>query len=156
MFDLTFPVSFTKAMSLFSCLGLDIAGDSGASCTWEMDYVDKLILQTLLPFGIAAALVLARLVHAGYYGTRFSEEEASKFAAKIESLNATYFQLFLSVLFLLLTSTVTIIFRMFPCQDVDPENESPGHDTYLRVRFCRLWKYYLLSESHFIISLILG
>lgn len=121
-------------MSFFGVLGVDFAGASGISCLWEVDYVDELLIQTLLPAIIAMLLLFVRFVNIRYYTFQFSADgDTDKLEEQLRRLNAQYIQLFLTLTYLLLTSTVNKIFRMFPCDNVDPDNSSEGSDVYLRV-----------------------
>lgn len=129
--DFSFPVSFTSLLSIFSLLGFNVAADSGMTCLWEMDYVDELLVQTLLPLGIAAALFVAYWCHRRYlFLFVFSPELLPD---QIDSLESLYIQLFFTMTYLLLTATVNKIFRTFPCHDVDPDDTSSGPDSYMRV-----------------------
>ena len=126
-------MSFTTVLSIFSVLGLNVAADSGLTCVWEMDYVDELLIQTLLPFGIAAALLASYWCHRRYWFYCGADEMTEMPTDQIDSLGSLYTQLFFTMTYLLLTATVNKIFRMFPCQDVDPDDTSSGTDTYMRV-----------------------
>ena len=121
-------------MSALRVIGMDMSSDSGVTCVWVLDYVDELLIQTLLPFGIAIILFLAYCVHAGLYKFRLSgPDDSTSIITKLDSLHSLYVQMFLTLTYLLLTATVNKIFRMFPCHDVDPDDESSGPDRYLRV-----------------------
>ena len=113
---------------------MDMSSDSGVTCVWEMDYVDELLIQTLLPFGIAITLFVVYSIHCSFYKIRLSDgEDTSVVGTNPDSLHSIYIQMFLTLTYLLLTATVNKIFRMFPCHDVDPNDESSGSDQYLRV-----------------------
>lgn len=130
--DLTFPKSYTTVMAAFSIIGLNFAEDSGMTCLWRMDYVDELMVQTLLPFCIAAAVGISYVFHMHIHrcNTSTAHSHASDRWAYLKSL---YSQVFLTLTYLLVPTTVTSIFRMFPCQNVDPDEDSEGADWYMRV-----------------------
>ena len=136
--DLTFPQSYSSVMSTFNLLGVNFAEDSGMTCVWQMDYVDQLLVQTLLPFVLAAAVVVTYCLHMAYHRSQPSVSESANDAIatteKYVYLRSLYSQIFLTLTYLLLPSTVTSIFRMFPCQNVDPDSDSSeGSDNYMRV-----------------------
>ena len=128
--DLTFPKSYSAVMAAFSIIGLNVAEDSGMTCLWRMDYVDELIVQTLLPFCIATIVGVSYMLHTNihsYYSSTASYPE------RLAYLKSLYSQVFLTLTYLLVPSTVTSIFRMFPCQNVDPDDDADGADWYMRV-----------------------
>ena len=126
---------------MFSLLGINIVQDSGTTCVGDMDYVDELIVQTLLPFFLAMMLYFVYFTHRVYISKLFDGSQSFALEEKIRDLKSLYSQLFLSLTYLLLTATVTKIFRMFPCHDVDAEDESDsdGPEYYLRVHLCNMF-----------------
>lgn len=134
MFDVSLPLSYSFLLDTLSWLGIHVAESSGMTCLWEMDYVDELIVQTLLPFVISALILAAYYLHVFYYRQKGSDD-AEWLEDKLSFLSKTYSTLLLTVIYLLLTATVTVIFRMYPCNDVDPDDKVDGKDLFMRVTF---------------------
>lgn len=126
-------MAFTFLLDCVGWLGFRFSESSGTTCIWTFDYVDEVILQTVLPFVIAGVVVTAYFVHKTYY-QRYYTGSADVLLERLGSLYNMYSTLLLTLTYLLLTSTVTTIFRMFPCADVDPNDEAGGADMFLRVR----------------------
>jgi hypothetical protein len=54
---------------------------------------------------------------------------------QIALLQAQYLTVFLIVSYLVLPGISSVLFRFFPCEDVDPENVVPGNQVYMRVDY---------------------
>ena len=118
-------------MGIFSVLGLNFAEYSGISCLWRMDYVDELIIQALLPIGIAILVFIIYSLHVAH--TRYLATSTGSSIEKVLYLRSMYSQVSLTLTYLFLPSIVASIFGMYTCQDVDPDNKSEGSDYYMRV-----------------------
>lgn len=157
--DLTFPQTYTSVMTTFSIIGVSFAEDSGMTCLWQMDYVDKLLVQTLLPFGIAAlvgVIYAVHIVHQRSHPSLSSSSAAELSSERVEYLRSMYSQIFLTLTYLLLPSTVTSIFRMFPCQNVDPDNDAEGSDQYMRVSLVFVSYIVIMIIAVFVCSMLMS
>ena len=139
--DFRFPSAFRAITATFNILNTSVSNDTGLSCTSPFDYVDVLLATTLIPIAVTAALWLGYRVQRG--GFPFGVSGVSGDALLV--LQSSYTYLFLFFTYLIFPGVSTVIFRMFSCQNIDPDGADSGDNLFLRADYsisCHSDRYY--------------
>lgn len=98
--------------------------------TGRIDYVDTLLMTTLLPIMVSGVIFLGGCFELAYFDYHFkgNEIEARKQHRKLFS---RYITLFLLLTYMVLPSVSSYIAAAYACTDSDPDNVDPGTDFYL-------------------------
>jgi hypothetical protein len=110
------PSTFYNFFGIFSFLSFNYATIIPFGCSIGYDYVDILLATTIGPIVLVALIYIAYEVDCCLQ----SEGREKGHRAKIWT---RYYQYFLYLTYLVLPSVTTVIFRMFPCQNVDGQAE---------------------------------
>ena len=117
----------TDFLQVFSVLNLDFVSILPFSCSYNIDFVDTLMVTTLAPIIFGACLAI------GFY-VQYSIQKNNQMKSPLElkkTLMRRFVYTFLLASFVILPSVTTTIFAMFPCENIDPNNEDNLPDYYL-------------------------
>lgn len=150
VFNQTYPSSYEESSNVFGVVNLDFIGDSAIfQCWYTYDYVGYMMAYTLVPlilivggYGVLQLLLLWD----GYTTKTLQSVRMSKRSIGLSFGGATRLRMtqrsdttffyFLLFTYLVLPAVSTVIFRMFPCHNIDPNNENTTHDNfYLRADY---------------------
>ena len=126
--NITFPpkaVAFFRAMSFVNFSALSVGSPQ---CYTTFDYKSKLLLVTISPLAIFAAMGLVYFFHRRHYV--HLQKTDSKYNP--ETLISRYVGMVLVITYLVLPSVSTTIFGSFTTTNIDPEGLVPGLPRYLR------------------------
>jgi len=126
--DISFPPGFSGVTSFMNVFNL---GTFGLSCTVTFDFIDYLLFVTILPIVVIVVLMLFHQRYAltkSIFGVNVEDRIVGAWQSKI-----FFFLLFF--LFFILPSVSSTIFRMFTCENIDPDNASGGSNLYLRADY---------------------
>jgi hypothetical protein len=111
------PSSVLNFFGLFRFLSFDYATIIPFECWIEYDYVDILLVTTITPIAISMMIYLACQIEVSCY-TRDAGQRGER------EVKAQYYQYFLYLTYLVLPSVTAVIFGMFPCLDIDDQEEN--------------------------------
>jgi hypothetical protein len=107
-------------------VNLNFFNDSALNCDYGYDYIDFLVMVTVVP---AALTVLWLMLYACQYSYMRWYQLRPRSDRSVVKLYSTYLSLFLVCSFLALPGISIFIFRTFSCIDLDP------HGRYLRADY---------------------
>jgi hypothetical protein len=110
------PSSLHIFFGLFSFLSFNYATIIPFGCSISYDYVDVLLATTIGPIVITVMLYIASEVECALYSEGTERRQDPR-------IRRRYYQYFLYLTYLVLPSVTTVIFGMFPCQNVDTQEE---------------------------------
>ena len=113
----SFPDTYTKINSFGSIVNLNFFNDIALSCDYNYDYIDFLIMVTVIPAGLTCLLVSIYYYHYSYLRWYRSKSKSAESSLRV------YLKIFLVGSFLALPGISIFIFRTFSCIDLDPDNE---------------------------------
>jgi hypothetical protein len=125
---INFPAGFASITSFISFFNL---GSFALSCNVSFDFVDYLLFVTLGPVFI---ILILFLFHQRFAFEKLLLERSVDDHVKSEWQSKFYLYL-LFFLFLILPSVSSTIFRMFSCENIDPDGTGDGSDFYLRADY---------------------
>lgn len=130
--DMQFPSAYSTITTVLGVFNLSISRSTLVSCSSGNSYdaIDELMVETIYPIVLVAMIWSANSIHVAVASAR-----ASPSVDNISSIRANYFKAFLVFSYLVLPGTSVTIFRIFSCQDIDPDNVSPGDDLYMTVDY---------------------
>ena len=161
--QITYPSSFSEFLDGLNFIQLDFMRIMPLSCVLNIDYVNNLIFITMAPIillivvGLAFLLqlfVVKRELRRSICHEDDSESRDAavfKLASQIHEealrIRRRFIYIFLLLTYLILPTVTTTIFRMFPCQNVDPSDEGGTSNYYLIVgesnstlqNLCKKW-----------------
>lgn len=122
-FQISFPSSFSNFIQVFSIINVDFVNILPLSCSYSTDYVDKLIVTTLIPILAGIVMVITEGARIFYTkGMMTSNASSSKeIDEAIKNIQSQYMYVFLILSFTILPSVTTTIFQAFPCENIDPK-----------------------------------
>jgi hypothetical protein len=129
------PKDFVNFSRIWSLVNLNLDDILPVSCLKPNDYVSKLLITTLSPIFFTAIIFIAFI--AEVLISRKAVLQSNRQGAEQEAylifrrLKLRYFSLFLFLTYVILPSVTTSIFKMFICDNVDPNNEDDFDDLYL-------------------------
>jgi len=142
--DVIFPPTtrhLFEAMTFVNFAGMNLGSPE---CYVRVDYVDKLMIQTLAPLAVVGLLLLGYLVdrcrtkplERGMFVTCFfliTCESGSRWIEPLSTTTYAYTVFYPSPLLpdLVLPGVTTSIFGMFSCDNIDPDGQMPGTPMYL-------------------------
>ena len=103
---------------IFHFLSFNYATIIPFGCSISYDYVDVLLATTIGPIVIALMIWIASAVESYWYVSGRDTKEG-----RGEETQTRYYQYFLYLTYLVLPSVTVVIFGMFPCQNVDEQEE---------------------------------
>ena len=112
------PPSLYNFFGLFHFLSFNYATIIPFGCSISYDYVDVLSATTIGPIVIALMIWIASAVESYWYVSGRDTKEG-----RGEETQTRYYQYFLYLTYLVLPSVTVVIFGMFPCQNVDEQEE---------------------------------
>jgi hypothetical protein len=127
-----FPYLFSKLTIIINALYFDISALFPIGCAYSTyTFVDKLILWTLLPFGVTLIIVIMAVAEYKYktrsHALRANDEEDT-----FTKVKDKYLFYFFFLTYLILPSVTTSLFRMYICTNIDPNHEDlDEYDYYL-------------------------
>jgi hypothetical protein len=130
---ITLPDNFARFSQLSSLINFSVIDIIPISCVYHNDFVGKLMMTTLFPIILSAAIFI---IFVGEVVYRRRIELQNGGSAKIaylifRRLKVRYFSIFLLLTYFVLPSVTTMIFKMFICENVDPNNEDSLENYYL-------------------------
>ena len=129
------PSSFTKFVQFLKLFNLNIMSILPLSCTFSIDYIDYMLFSTLWPLIFAALLFISLQLLILRHRLAVAKSESKRAGYKFEKiqrkLKVRYFLVFLLLTYFILPSITTDIFAMFPCMDVNSENDGSQDRYYL-------------------------
>lgn len=117
--QLSFPATFSKIMSFGSIVNLNIFNDAALNCDYRYDYIDFLLIVTIVPAILTALWVM---MYTCQYSYKRWYQLKPRTDASVVQLYSTYLKVFLVSSFLALPGISIFIFRTFNCQDLDPSS----------------------------------
>merc|ERR1711991_455633 len=105
-FQIAYPIAFTDFLQLFSVLNLDFVSILPFSCSYNIDFVDTLMVTTLAPIIFGACLAI------GFY-VQYSIQKNNQMKSPLElkkTLMRRFVYTFLLLSFVILPSVTTTIF----------------------------------------------
>jgi len=140
--DLKLPDNFsTMLYDASSVLNLSPTQAALMSCNVanNIDFIDSLLVDTLMPLGILAVLTVSYWLHSWVLNRQanegLSEELKLQNKSKAVKVLATYVKVFLIYSGIILPYVSVQIFKTFSCQDIDPDDVTEGTDVYLRADY---------------------
>ncbi len=128
VFDVKLPANFDRFTRYFLFLNLNITSFVPLTCIGEsMNFIQKLLVATLGPIALAICLGLAFGVEYLRLKIR-SNRYAESLLELYHSFESRYLNYFFYLTYLVLPSVSTLIFQLFVCKNVDPDDEDT--DTY--------------------------
>jgi len=122
----TMPKSFTSFADIASFLNLDFSYALPLACTQNTTFIDHLEMVTLVPMGILAVIICAFWCEYLYFRRIIQANRARRRGdkrRKFEEVRDKYASYFFYLSYIVLPSVTTTIFQMFPCTNMDPQNE---------------------------------
>lgn len=138
--NVTFPSLFASLLNIGSLLNINFAAALGVTCYGSFDYIDYLVMTTIIPVLLSTTLLIICISHVVYVQYRRTNSEAT-----ITTIIGKYLTIFLIGTFLVLPGVSVYIFRVFSCHDIDPNDDVPGDDIYMRADYsisCVSSRYY--------------
>jgi hypothetical protein len=128
----SFPPLFSASLGVIGIVNLNLAQELGLNCYGDFDFVDYLMISTLMPLALLFLIFLYYMISRCRLGMKVSDatDPEALFEAQ-SSLYSSCMLLFLMVTYILLPGTSNLIFRIFGCDNVDPDNSLDGGDYYL-------------------------
>jgi len=108
--DVEFPVSFSKFVSAFSFVNLNVIQLIPVDCMFESNFLTGLITTTLFPIGLSGILFVIE---------KYFESRPDLKIQEIQEIRGQYFGYFLFLTFLVFPSVCTTIFQTFSCHKLD-------------------------------------
>ena len=119
------PINFTSFMSALDFINIDLGSALPWNCVNDVDFIDFMVLMTLLPVAISMCIVIM-------YGIEYQFLRSRSLSR--EGVGSKYLLAFLWLTYLVLPFITTTIFSMFICTNIDPDDEDNDlSDTYLSV-----------------------
>ena len=119
------PVNFTSFMSALDFMNIDLGSALPWKCVNDVDYIDFMVVMTLLPIGISFLIFFTYTIEFRFLHFRSLPKD---------SVGNKYLLAFLWLTYLVLPYVTTTIFAMFICTNIDPDDEDNDlSDTYLNV-----------------------
>jgi hypothetical protein len=132
---LKLPDMYFDFLSWTSIINMDIGWLSSLGCITQIEFYDKLLLNTLIPFGIVLALVCTYSI--AQYRLKVQATTASTVnmnsitrTTGLESIRSRHYSAFLLMTFLMYSTVSTVVFQTFACDNI----ESTGI-SYLRADY---------------------
>lgn len=115
---------------MFTFVNLSPTEEMGVSCYQpSFDYIDVMIITTLLPFAVLTVWGICRYAHVYCY----CDQNDTK---RLHELKSNYLLVLLLYSYFILPDVVSTIFRTFSCQDIDKGNILQNEYTSVRRALC--------------------
>lgn len=131
--SVTMPSSFTSFLHGMNFVNLSFVSLLSLQCSSHFNFIDKLIISTLVPIGIVLLLFVAFVLHIVYIAKEVNKNPHRKVGdarALYDAAKDQYLNYFFYLTYLILPSVTTRIFQTFLCTNIDPDNENPDDDNY--------------------------
>jgi hypothetical protein len=123
--EISYPSIFSGITGIFSWFNVNLK-NIGVECYFHGDYVDYLIVTTVIPFLFVAFLFVSYKCQQIYQTYTFNSTP---------TLHVSYVKVALLVSYFILPGICTLIFRTFTCINLDPDNVVSGDDVYMRADY---------------------
>jgi hypothetical protein len=121
---LKLPDMYFDFLSWTSIINMDIGWLSSLGCVTRMTFYDKLLLNTLIPFGIVLALLCTYSI--AHYRHKVQATTASTVnmnsntrTVSLESIRSRHYSAFLFITFLIYSTVSTVVFQTFACDNIE-------------------------------------
>jgi hypothetical protein len=133
-FGIQFPSVTTKlyhALSFVNFTSLRI-GDPQCYAPRRLDYIDKLVIQTVAPIVIICIVFVVAVIHVADVVRRLSRHKR-KLKSELSAVVGRYLSIFFLIVYLVLPGVTTTIAGIIPSVNVDPDGLFPGKNLrYMR------------------------
>lgn len=135
-FQVKYPSQFAAFYNTFRVFNFSLSQIIPLSCLFDGDYVDALLVVTLSPIFFTLFIVIVAFLEF-FIRKRYMIGAHATHVLKVQSLykelKFRYISFFLIVSFMVLPSIATTIFKIFPCQNIDPNNDDDLPGTYFLI-----------------------
>ena len=134
---MTFPPAVTqlyRALSFVSLVGIKV-GDPQCYAPRRIDYIDKLVIQTIAPLAIIAIFGIIGATHVSILKRKLTAaagDDASDESVKrrLSAVIGRYLSVIFLIIYLVLPGVTTTIAGMIPTTNVDPDGIYPDKNYY--------------------------
>jgi hypothetical protein len=134
-FQIQYPLAFSEFYNSFRVFNFSLSQIIPISCIYTSDYVDTLVVVTLSPILFTFFLVIIAVLEffiRKQYMVGAHATHVLKVQSLYKELRFRYFSFLLVITFMVLPSITTTIFKIFPCENLDPNNDDEmSHNYYL-------------------------
>ena len=116
----SFPSYYSNIISFGSIMNLNFFNNLSLSCSYNYDYIDYLIMVTVIPVCLTILMIIMYWCHCFFLSIRFKSDSLFQI---LRNLSNIYLKIFLICSFLSLPGISIFIFRTFSCIDLDPNNK---------------------------------
>jgi hypothetical protein len=128
--SVSMPHLFSGFTNAFSFLNLNFSSLLPLGCAAQYSFIDKLVVATLTPMAFLLLLFPLQYAVERYRIQRNKDRQRGDKRRAFDRLKDNYMSYWFYISYLVLPAVSTMIFQIFLCTNVDPNDENSGQDDY--------------------------